>query len=79
VQYVEPVFESPDSARRHVGAIVERLRTRDVVARSAGLAGMGGVAREIASAAERVDADVIVVGSRRRRSLPGSGPRQRRS
>jgi nucleotide-binding universal stress UspA family protein len=69
VQYVDPVFESVSSAQRFVRGIVGRLRTDGVVTWSAGLAGMGDVASQIAAAAERIDADVIVVGSRRRRDL----------
>jgi len=69
VQYVEPVFESPSSARRFVRGIVSRLRTGGVRAWTVGLAGMGDVAFQIAAAAERLDADIIVVGSRRRGDL----------
>jgi nucleotide-binding universal stress UspA family protein len=69
VQYVDPVFESVSSAQRFVRGIVGRLRSDGVVAWSAGLAGVGHVASQIAAEAERVDADVVVVGSRRRREL----------
>ena len=69
VQYVDPVLESPSSARRFVSGIVDRLRSEGVRARGAALAGMGAVAFQIATEAERVDADLIVVGSRRRGDL----------
>lgn len=69
VQYVDPIFESAASAQRFVRDIVGRLRGDGVLAWTAGPAGVGHVASQIAAAAERVDADVIVVGSRRRREL----------
>lgn len=69
VQHVDPVFESVSTARRFVRDIVQRLRADGVTARDAGLAGMGDVAYQIATQADRVDADVIVVGSRRRGDL----------
>lgn len=69
VQYVDPVLVSVRSAERFVGGIVSGLRADGVRARSAGLAGMGDVAYQIAAEAERIDADVVVVGSRRRRDL----------
>ena len=70
VQYVDPALSSVSSAQRFVADIVRRLRAEGVRARSAGLAGMGGVAFQIATEANRIDADVIVVGARRRRDLP---------
>ena len=66
VQHVEPVIESPASARRFVQEIVDRLRSRGLRARTAGLAGVGGVATQLAATAGRIDADLVVVGSRRR-------------
>ncbi|HXM54470.1 MAG TPA: universal stress protein [Candidatus Dormibacteraeota bacterium] len=69
VQYVDPVFESVTSARRFVRDILRQLRTEGVPARTAGLAGVGDVSAQIAAEAERVDADVIVIGSRRRGDL----------
>lgn len=66
VQYVDPVFESVPSAQRFVRGVVRELRAHGVRARTAGVAGMGGAASQIAAKAKRVDADVIVVGSRRR-------------
>jgi nucleotide-binding universal stress UspA family protein len=69
VQYVDPVFESVSSAERFVRGILHRLRADGVRARTAGLAGVGDAAFQIAAKAERVDADVIVVGSRRRGDL----------
>ncbi len=69
VLYVEPVLESPSSARRYVGDIVAELREAGVDARGVGLAGVGGVAIQIVQAADRNRADVIVIGSTRRGEL----------
>jgi nucleotide-binding universal stress UspA family protein len=69
VQYVDPVFESVSTAERFVRGIVSGLRADGVRARTAGLAGMGDVAHQIAAEADRIDADVVVVGSHRRRNL----------
>jgi nucleotide-binding universal stress UspA family protein len=69
VQYIDPVLESVSSAQRFVRGIVRELRARGVRARAAGLAGMGDAAFQIAAKAEQIDADVIVVGSRRRGDL----------
>jgi nucleotide-binding universal stress UspA family protein len=69
VQYVDPVYESVSSAQHFVRGILGRLRSDGVRARTAGLAGIGDVAAQIAGKAERIDADVIVVGSRRRGDL----------
>jgi nucleotide-binding universal stress UspA family protein len=66
VQHVEPVYECVASARAFVRGIARRLRSEGLRSRAIGLAGMGCVAFQIAQAADRVDADVIVVGSRRR-------------
>jgi nucleotide-binding universal stress UspA family protein len=66
VQYVDPVFQSVASARGFVRDILRRLRADGVSARTAGLAGVGDVAFQIAAEADRLDADVIVIGSRRR-------------
>jgi nucleotide-binding universal stress UspA family protein len=69
VLYVEPVLESPDSARRYVRAIVERFRHAGVAARAEGPGGVASVAIQIAEAAERRDADIVVIGSARRGEL----------
>ena len=69
VLYVEPVLESPASARRYVGEVVGRLRAGGIDAEGEGLAGVGGVPIQIVEAAERTDADVIVIGSSRRGEL----------
>lgn len=69
VQYVDPVFESVSSAEQFVRGIVRELRADGVRARTAGLSGMGDAAFQIAATAKREDADIIVVGSRRRGDL----------
>jgi len=69
VQHVDPVFESVSSAQRFVRGIVGQLHAGGVLAWTAGLAGVGDVASLIAAEADRIDADVIVIGSRRRGDL----------
>lgn len=69
VLYVEPVFEGIDSARRYVSGIVDRFLEAGVDARAEGVGSVAGVPVQIIEAAERTDADLIVIGSRRRGEL----------
>ena len=70
VVHVHSVFESPGYARRYVASIADRFAGAGVDARAESLAAaLPGVPVQIAEAAERANADVIVIGSRRRGEL----------
>lgn len=69
VLYVEPVFEAPTSAQHYVRGVVDRLLGASIDARAEGFGSVGSVPIQIADAAERTDADLIVIGSRRRGEL----------
>jgi nucleotide-binding universal stress UspA family protein len=57
--------EAPDRGQASLGAAVRRLHGRRVCARGLLVATGGGPAAQLADAAERVDAGVVVVGSQR--------------
>jgi nucleotide-binding universal stress UspA family protein len=70
VVHVHSIFESPGYARRYVASIADRFASAGVDARAESLAAaLPGVPVQIADAAERANADVIVIGSRRRGEL----------